>query len=563
MVSCCSMAGKVASCAGAPVAFTAKAAVSSTPTQISSPFGNSLEAAEQLSYREMIGGAANAEVSGLGIVDFLRGKCLLVTGGTGFLGKVLIEKILRVAPDVGNIYLLIQAKNKEAAMRRLKSEVINSELFRLLREIHGEGYQAFMEQKLVPVAGNVRQPDLGISLESIDEIVAAVDIIVNSAANTTFDERYDVALDINTVGPCRLMSLARRCEKVELFLQVSTAYVNGQRRGKILEKPFSMGDTIASEMVDTPKSTPKLDVKAELRLAAESAAATFPVNDLAQEMKNLGLERARIHGWQDTYAFTKAMGEMVVNSMRGDIPVVTIRPSVIESTYREPFPGWMEGNRMMDPIILYYGKGQLTGFLADPEGVLDVVPADMVVNAMLATMAKHGGGRGPGVHVYHMASSVVNPLVFSELAASLFDHFSASPYVDATGRQIQVDRIKLFLDADDFSSHMAADAADRSQRAALKSSSHSEALSLRLKHISKKSLAQADHLAKIYSPYTFYAGRFDNTNTTKLLEEMSEEERRAFGFDVGAVRWKDYISTVHIPGLRRHVMKGRGGQVSG
>lgn len=29
--------------------------------------------------------------------------------------------------------------------------------------------------------------------------------------------------------------------------------------------------------------------------------------------------------------------------------------------------------RMMDPIILYYGKGQLTGFLADPKGVIDVV----------------------------------------------------------------------------------------------------------------------------------------------------------------------------------------------
>jgi hypothetical protein len=31
--------------------------------------------------------------------------------------------------------------------------------------------------------------------------------------------------------------------------------------------------------------------------------------------------------------------------MRGEIPVVTIRPSVIESTWRDPFPGWMEGNR--------------------------------------------------------------------------------------------------------------------------------------------------------------------------------------------------------------------------
>lgn len=96
----------------------------------------------------------------------------------------------------------------------------------------------------------------------------------------------------------------------------------------------------------------------------------------------------------------------MIDKLRGEIPVVIIRPSVIESTCKEPFPGWMQGNRypllsiyvnlfsacscfdlsgtnlvstllhsyrMMDPIVLYYGKGQLTGFLVDPNGVLDVV----------------------------------------------------------------------------------------------------------------------------------------------------------------------------------------------
>lgn len=43
--------------------------------------------------------------------------------------------------------------------------------------------------------------------------------------------------------------------------------------------------------------------------------------------------------------FTKAMGEMLIDEMRDDIPVVIIRPSVIESTFKDPFPGWMEGNR--------------------------------------------------------------------------------------------------------------------------------------------------------------------------------------------------------------------------
>lgn len=39
---------------------------------------------------------------------------------------------------------------------------------------------------------------------------------------------------------------------------------------------------------------------------------------------------------------------------------------------------------------------------------------------------------------------------------------------------------------------------------------------------------------------------------------MSKEEKAEFGFDVGSIDWKDYIQNVHIPGLKRHVMKGRG-----
>lgn len=57
--------------------------------------------------------------------------------------------------------------------------------------------------------------------------------------------------------------------------------------------------------------------------------------------------RAKTYGWQNTYVFTKAMGEMMINSVRGDVPVVIIRPSVIESIGKEPLPGWIQGNRLM------------------------------------------------------------------------------------------------------------------------------------------------------------------------------------------------------------------------
>ncbi|KAJ9558940.1 hypothetical protein OSB04_013554, partial [Centaurea solstitialis] len=521
--------------------------------------------------------------NGIGIVSILKGKRFFVTGATGFLGK---EKILRTVPDVGKIYLLIKAKDMDAAMERLKNEIINTELFKSLQQAYGKSYQSFMLSKLVPVIGNVCESNLGLDEDAAEVIAKDVDIIVNSAANTTFDERYDVALDINTGGPSRLMSFAKKCKKLNLFLQISTAYVNGQRQGRIMERPFNAGESIARESLiygnQEVMTIPKLIVEDEIKLVLESKQA-FGENAIAQKLKELGLERAKLYGWQDTYVFTKAMGEMMINKMGGDIPIVIIRPSVIESTYKEPFPGWMEGNRMMDPIVLYYGKGQLSGFLVDPNGVLDVVspfldwcshfcvfislilfdkpctppnrlqvPADMVVNATLAAMAKHvSGGKSEENYVYQIASSVVNPLVFKDLARLLYEHFNSSPCLDLKGRPVNVPIMQLYRSMEDFSAHLWKDAINRTGLTASASTNKGK-FSLKLENICRKSVEQAKYLANIYEPYTFYGGRFDNSNTQKLMGMMSEEEKRTFGFDVGKIDWRDYISNVHIPGLRRH-----------
>ncbi|XP_038883521.1 fatty acyl-CoA reductase 2, chloroplastic-like [Benincasa hispida] len=478
------------------------------------------------------------EDGGIGIVKFLRGKVFFITGATGFLAKVLIEKMLRTAPDVGKIFVLIKAKDEEAAAERLKNDIINAELFKCLRQSHGKYYMSFMMSKLIPVAGNVCESDVGLHVDFAHLIANEVDVIVNSAANTTFDERYDVAIDINTKGPSNLMGFAKKCSKLKLFLQVSTAYVNGQRQGRIMERPFC---------------NEALDVESEIKLAFDTKQA-FQDNAITQNMKELGLQRAKRFGWQDTYVFTKAMGEMVIDQMRGEVPVAIIRPSVIESTFKDPFPGWMEGNRMMDPIVLYYGKGQLTGFFVDPNGVIDVVPADMVVNATLAAMARHGRAPRPSMNIYHVASSVVNPLVFHHLATLLHQHYDSSPCLDVDGTPIRVPSMKLFNSVDDFSDHLWRDAA---RRCAL--TTPDGKLSKKLEAICRKTVEQLKYLAHIYQPYTFFNGRFDNSNAQGLMEIMSEEEKREFGFDVESIDWTDYITNVHIPGLRRHVMKGKRG----
>lgn len=90
------------------------------------------------------------------------------------------------------------------------------------------------------------------------------------------------------------------------------------------------------------------------------------------------------------------------------LPVSIVRPSIVESALQEPMTGWMEGIRMADPIILAFGKGHMDGFVGDRHGVLDIVPVDTVINAVLAACAAQAST--PGVSVYHVATSVLNPL---------------------------------------------------------------------------------------------------------------------------------------------------------
>lgn len=100
-----------------------------------------------------------------------------------------------------------------------------------------------------------------------------------------------------------------------------------------------------------------------------------------------------------------------------NLPVSIIRPSIVESALEQPLTGWMEGIRMADPIILAFGKGHMEGFVGDRHGVLDIVPVDTVINAMLAACAVQA--HAPGVQVYHVATSVLNPLATEQFTVCM------------------------------------------------------------------------------------------------------------------------------------------------
>ncbi len=130
-----------------------------------------------------------------------------------------------------------------------------------------------------------------------------------------------------------------------------------------------------------------------------------------KQLVDYGRLRAQSLGWPDVYTFTKALGERVAEELlTGALPLSVVRPAIVESALRHPYPGWIDGFKMADPLILAFGRGILPEFPGLPDGVLDVIPVDIVVNATLAVAAAPPPAGEPAY--FHVGSGARNPLTF-------------------------------------------------------------------------------------------------------------------------------------------------------
>ncbi|XP_062018289.1 fatty acyl-CoA reductase 3 [Rosa rugosa] len=485
------------------------------------------------------------------LLDFIQNKNILVTGATGFLAKIFVEKILRVQPNVNKLYLLLRAPDTKTATQRLHNEIIGKDLFRVLREKWGARMHSIMSEKLTVVPGDISKEDLGLQDSDLrEEILSQVDVIVNLAATTNFDERYDVAIGLNTMGAKYVLSFAKLCVKLKVLVHVSTAYVWGEKEGLLLEHPCLMGQSL--------NGTPGLDIETEIRIANEevrrlrSEHASEAAITLA--LKDFGLKRASVYGWPNTYVFTKAMGEMLIGELRGNLPVVIVRPTIITSTYKEPFPGWVEGIRTIDSVAVGYGKGKLTFFLCDVEAIVDIVPADMVVNAIIAAMAAHANE--PGEVIYQVGSSVSNPVKYNDLHDYGFRYFTRKPWINKDGKPVTVKKVTVMSSMDSFHRYMTLRYLLFLKGLELVNMAFCQYFEGTYTDLSRK-IKFVMRLVELYRPYLFFKGVFDDMNTEKLRMAVKETTTEAdmFYFDPKIIDWEDYFMKIHIVGVVKYVFK--------
>lgn len=497
------------------------------------------------------------------IRDRLAGQQILVTGATGFLAKVFVEKLLRSVDTVGGIHLLVRSRPGGATpQQRVWKDLLRSRAFDRLRASLGDGFDDLCREKIHVVGGDLAQKRLGLDACEYDELAERISLIINSAATVTFDEQINLAIQLNSLGPGRLLQLARDSGDVP-FLHVSTCYVCGVRHGEVVED-FSAPETAREKL---PRVAPDgrfdLDrliqdgMEESLRIKQESGVGTERTR---RALIDAGMNMARRYGWNDTYTFTKWIGEQLLVRDHGDVPVAILRPAIIEGSYDEPAPGWIDGLRMADPIIVAYGKGKLNEFPALGDVPLDLIPVDFVANAMFATLPT-GDDDTTLTPVYHCASSGRNPMVVREVVSHFEEAFRKCPMTGDDGQPIRVKNLH-FVDHDRFVLLWR-----RRLRRLLRAKKFLEFMGWKGRRHRRLSVAQRQidqvlYFAKIYSPYTHLDCRFVDDSLRAVHDAMSIEDRALFPFDVERIDWRDYVVHRHIPGLRSFVL-GTGSEPTG
>ncbi|MGH8989171.1 MAG: SDR family oxidoreductase, partial [Acidimicrobiales bacterium] len=511
------------------------------------------------------------------IAAALRGKRFFVTGGTGFLGTALVERILRTVPDA-EVVVLVRPGRRASAAERTTREILRNDCFDRLRRELGDRFEQ-AAHRVIALPGDVSRDGLGLDEQGL-RLLASCDIVVHSAATVSFDAPLDQAVEINLLGPARVAAALesaraaeRRAGEVHL-IAVSTAYVAGTHQGEAREElltgsRFSLDVDWRAE-VDYARRL-RQDLETESRRAATlvkfakksraelGAAGSHLLAARAERLRDewvkdrlvdAGSARAQSLGWPDAYPFTKALGERCLTESVA-VPLTIVRPSIIESALAEPVPGWIRGFRMAEPIIISLARGLLREFPGVPEGVIDVIPVDMVVAAILAIAAAPPPTQPS---VYHVASGVANPLRYGRLVELIQDWFARHPIYDDRGQPISIPewsfpgrgRVQRQLQR----ATKAMDAAERLLTTLpLRGRQASFSASIEVRNtLAKRALGYVE----LYGAYTETEARYRVDRLLGIWSTLDARDQSVYCFDPSAIDWNRYVHEIHLPSIVAH-----------
>ncbi|CAG9772735.1 unnamed protein product [Ceutorhynchus assimilis] len=447
------------------------------------------------------------------IKKFYKGANVFITGGTGFMGKALIEKILRDT-EVESIYVLIREKKGKTAHMRIDS-LFDDVIFDRVKSLKPK-----CRNKIEAIPGDCSIAGLGLSITDRQKLISDINIVLHVAATVNFNEQIQLAYNINVNGVRDVLNLSREMRNLKSVVHVSTAYSNCQRT------------QIDEKIYDHPLKCSSIEAVLEKMTEHETNMCTKQI----------------LGDWPNTYTFTKALAESAIKDLAGDLPIGIFRPGIVVSTYKEPVPGWIDNLYGPTGVAVGTISGVLRVFPCDPHKTAELVPVDTCVAGLVAAawdVAERKEERSAeNIPVYNYVSSPENPISWMEFVKLNYIHgprYTPSnaiwyPYSVITTNPIFYWILKLVL-------HILP--AIFLDLGALLTGGKARMLGLYKK---------IHTFTEVLQWFSTREWQFSNKNTQNLWRKMNKTDQELFPMSITTVSWLIFYRN-YVKGVRKYLLK--------
>ncbi|GMT36880.1 hypothetical protein PFISCL1PPCAC_28177, partial [Pristionchus fissidentatus] len=440
-----------------------------------------------------------------------RDRALFVTGASGFVGKVLVEKMLHSLPGIKTIFILIRASKGKSGTERWK-DIEKLELFNRIRRDCPDRLS-----KVVAIEGDITLSDLGISQENMQRVLEETSVVIHCAATVRFNEPLKNAVEINMRGVSRVISLCHRMPKLACFLHCSTCYVNADKLGIPVEE----------------RVYPALCDPHKLMEASDWLDDSL--------FESIGESASKVY--TNTYCFTKALSEHLVLDEASNLPTLILRPAIVGGIWKDGIPGWADAFQGIAALLAALGSGAISRVPVDLNSRCDAIPVDIVTNMMISAGAYRIMLKDSTIPILHCNSSDLNPMRFGDVRNHVVECAMKYPMDSVVSTPIF--------------SPFGSDRLEKSMHS-VREKYIGPAMD-RITSIAGKKPFWARFYGRVGETYTVIRKflvdyHFKSDNLVQLLKMMTEEDRETFDFDIRKLNWFDYMFDVQM-GVKVFLLK--------
>jgi len=492
-------------------------------------------------------------------IDLFRSRSMLLLGATGFVGKVLLPMVLDRFPELKHLVVQVRRKKTLSGEGRFHSEILQSPPLRRVVEKFGEEY---IRRKVTIVEGDLSLPLCGLSPQLVGELRRRVDVVINTAGLVEFGPPLNESLITNVYGVRNLIELVQLLDAK--LVHISTCYVAGKKNGRVPEQTPIPGYYPFLENAEDKR----FNVAEELEwcekfireVAGPNPAEALQKGAVQETLRKGGMDRADSWGWINTYTYTKSMGEQLLAKTPW-LRYCIVRPAIVESALRFPFPGWNEGMTTSAPLVLMGGEG-FKSWPVRKDGPLEIIPVDLVTTGILIATAAILCDRHQTV--YHLATAADNPVMLPRLVAFLgmnsrYKHKHKKggnklanlwkTYVETqvvSVEQLQAQRRRLHRGLDFFHATL-----NFSKKVLSNGFVDPYLRGLR---ITRRQIRQQEQTLDMFLPFMVHNSFvFETNNIRQAFNMLADADRERLLWDPENIDWADYWVNIHTKGIEKWI----------